>query len=189
MRTRWVSERPDPKLPIVAQAHIASWWPGRYWLVTTYQADREDALRRLTESVQTGVPVDQVQLPDSFHTLVSRCDKHLNLKSGHLLYSREYTTPDDAKKGHREVLSLLAKGALGKPYKWTQWAASGGGQGIAGWVAIAVGLIAAVWTFHLFPYWWLRLPAAVLAWLVATGVVGGLWAVIRRLIELLEGIR
>jgi hypothetical protein len=143
----------------------------------------------LTESVRIGVPVDQVQLPDSFHTLVSKCDKHLNLKSGRILYSREYTTLDDAKKGHREVLSLVTKGALRNPYRWTSWAASGGGQGMAGWVAVAVGLIPAVWTFHFFTHWWLRLAAAVLAWLVATGVVGGLWAVIRRLIESLEGIR
>ncbi len=60
---------------------------------------------------------------------------------------------------------------------------------MAGWVAIAGGLLAAVWAFRVVPHWWLALPAAILAWLVGTGIVGGLWAVVRRLVELLEGIR
>ena len=74
-------------------------------------------------------------------------------------------------------------------YRWTRWAApSGKGHGVAGWVAIAVGLVAAIWTFHAAQRWWLAFPAAIIAWLVATALVGGIWAVVRLLIEKQEGI-
>jgi ABC-type uncharacterized transport system permease subunit len=74
-------------------------------------------------------------------------------------------------------------------YRWTQWAAPGGkGHGVVGWVAIAVGLLAAIWTFHAVRQWWLALPAAIIAWLVGTGLVGAVWAVVRLLIEKHEGI-
>jgi hypothetical protein len=75
-------------------------------------------------------------------------------------------------------------------YENTRWAApGGGGHGLAGWLAIAVGLIAAIWVFYIVPHWWLALPAAILAWLLGTSVVGALWAAVRRLIEIREGIK
>lgn len=78
---------------------------------------------------------------------------------------------------------------MGEMYRWTRWAAPGGrGHGIVGWAAIAAGFLAAIWAFHVVPRWWLALPAAILAWPVGTGVVGALWAVIRRLIERREGV-
>lgn len=74
-------------------------------------------------------------------------------------------------------------------YRWTRWAAPGGkGHSISSWVAIAVGAVAAVWTFHSITRWWLALAAAALAWLVGTGLVGAIWALIRRIIEKREGI-
>ena len=59
---------------------------------------------------------------------------------------------------------------------------------MAGWAAIAVGLLAAVWAFRSVQSFWLGLGAAILAWLAGTALVGGLWAIVRRLIEWYEGI-
>jgi hypothetical protein len=74
-------------------------------------------------------------------------------------------------------------------YKRTRWGAPGGaGHGLAGWVAIAAGLLAAVWAFCEVDSWWLAIPAAIFAWLATTAVVGGLWALIRRLLEASDGI-
>ena len=60
---------------------------------------------------------------------------------------------------------------------------------MTGWAAIAFGGFAALWTFHIVPRWWLALPAAVGAWLLVTSLVGALWALVRQLIELYEGVR
>ena len=60
---------------------------------------------------------------------------------------------------------------------------------MAGWAAIVVGFLAAIWAFRAVSHWWLALPAGILAWFVGTGLVGALWAAVRRLIELREGIR
>ena len=57
------------------------------------------------------------------------------------------------------------------------------------WVAISAGLAVAVLVFHVVSRWWLAVPAAIIAYVVGVNVVGVLWAVIRRLIELGEGIR
>ncbi|MDY6856798.1 MAG: hypothetical protein SWO11_19250 [Thermodesulfobacteriota bacterium] len=74
-------------------------------------------------------------------------------------------------------------------YKRARWAVPGrAGHDLAGWVAIAVGLLAAVWTFREVDSWWLAIPAAILAWLAATAVVGAIWALVRRLLEASEGI-
>jgi len=74
-------------------------------------------------------------------------------------------------------------------YRWTRWAAPGGkGHGIAGWVAIAVGLLAAIWTFHAIERLWLAFPAAIIAWLVGTALVGAIWALVRLLTQKHERI-
>lgn len=79
---------------------------------------------------------------------------------------------------------------MDESYKWTRWATLGGkGHGVVGWVAIAAGLSVAIWAFHVVQSWWLAFPAAIFAWLLGTALVGALWACIRRLIELWEGIK
>jgi hypothetical protein len=75
------------------------------------------------------------------------------------------------------------------PYKWTKWASQGGGQNLAQWLSIVVGLIAAIWVFHLVPHWYLAAPAGIIVWLLATYLVGALWAVVRLVVERYEGIR
>ena len=76
-----------------------------------------------------------------------------------------------------------------KTYRWTRWAAPGGrGHGISGWMAIIVGAVAAIWTFHSVTRSWLALVAGALAWFVGTGLVGTIWVVVHRIIEKREGI-
>jgi uncharacterized protein DUF6988 len=74
-------------------------------------------------------------------------------------------------------------------YRWTRWAAPGGrGHGMIGWVAIVGGAVAAIWTFHSVTQWWLALLAAAFAWLVGTGLIGVIWALVLRVIEKREGV-
>jgi hypothetical protein len=75
------------------------------------------------------------------------------------------------------------------PYKWTRWAAGNGGQTVASWLGLIVGLAGAIWVFRVVPHWYLAVPAAIIAWLVVTAVMGGFWALVRVIIERLEGIR
>jgi hypothetical protein len=73
--------------------------------------------------------------------------------------------------------------------RWTRWAAPGGrGYGAVSWIAIVVGATSAGVIFKLVSPWWLGLLAAGIGWLVATGLVGGIWALVRRMIEWHEGI-
>jgi hypothetical protein len=39
MRARWVFNELTPELPGVGMTTVASWWPGKYWLVSTIQLD------------------------------------------------------------------------------------------------------------------------------------------------------
>lgn len=39
MRARWIFNDLEPELPGVAQTTVASWWPGKYWLVSTIQLE------------------------------------------------------------------------------------------------------------------------------------------------------
>jgi hypothetical protein len=83
----------------------------------------------------------------------------------------------------------MKKQPMDEMYRWTRWAAPGGrGYGISSWAAILVGAVGAIWTFHSVTRWWLALVAAALAWLIGTNLVGGIWALVRRIVEKLEGI-
>jgi multidrug transporter EmrE-like cation transporter len=74
--------------------------------------------------------------------------------------------------------------------KWTYWAGPGGmGYAIAALISFAAAIVAGIWTFHVTPHWWLAIPAALLAWFASPALVSVLWAVIRIIIERLEGSR
>ncbi len=184
MPKRWISENPSPELPLVGQATVACWLRWRYYFVSTIQVGPSDSpLAKLTEAISGKPEVE------SYVTQVFRCDKIGFVRNmGRIFYQREYSSLQEAREGHAEVVNLLFLGRL-EMYEWTRWAAPGGrGYGTAGWVAISAGLLAAIWTFHIISRWWLALPVAIVAWLVGTGLVGAIWAVVRRLIELGEGI-
>src|SRR5579863_2536984 len=58
----------------------------------------------------------------------------------------------------------------------------------SGWVAIVVGMLAAILTFHSVTRWWLALVAAALVWLFGTSFVPAIWTLVRRIIEKRQGI-
>jgi hypothetical protein len=106
MRARWVSPRPKPELPIVGQAIVATWWPGRYHFVSTIQLDPTDPLRRLTEKISGH------QQTEAFVTNVYRCNKDGWWGDNSPLYERTYETLEEAKGGHEQALRLVSQGNL-----------------------------------------------------------------------------
>lgn len=106
MRARWVSPRPAPDLPIVGQAIVASWWPGRYYSVLTFQLDPTSRLRRLTEQI-SGFPQTE-----AFVTNVCRCNKYGLWVEDSPLYERTYETLEEAKAAHEHALRLVSQGNL-----------------------------------------------------------------------------
>lgn len=114
MRARWVHHYPSPKSPVLGQALVASFLPGKYYLVSTIQLDSSSPLSRLTRSIDKGIAYQDVAPePDGFVTGVFRCDKMGWAKSlDNPLYEREYSDLSQAECGHREIVELLAKGQL-----------------------------------------------------------------------------
>jgi hypothetical protein len=112
MRARWVSEEANPELPAIGTAIVASWWPKRYYWVSTIQLDSASPLRRLTEAIKTRETYEQVKLPDGYLTSVYRCKTSLGIIFGEPLYQREYPTISEARNGHYETVRRMAKGRL-----------------------------------------------------------------------------
>ena len=114
MRARWVCPNPSPELPIVGQAIVAYWWPGKYYIVSTIQLDSSSPLSRLTRSLETGVAYEEVTPgPDVYVTQVFKCDKNGWTKSiDNLLYEREYPDLTQAISGHNDTVNLLEQGQL-----------------------------------------------------------------------------
>ena len=112
MRARWVLETPNPETPSVGSAVVASWWPGRYYWISTIQLDPTSPLRRMTEALNTRRPYDQVKVPDAYLTSVYRCKTNLGGIYGDPLYQCEYATFSEAKEGHKKALLSLTNGSL-----------------------------------------------------------------------------
>jgi hypothetical protein len=114
MRARWVLHSPSPEIPIVGQARVATWWPGRYYFVSTIQLDSSSPLHRLSESIKQGVPYDEATLgPDRYVTQVFRCTRDGIVKSfAEPLYQLEYADELAARAGHKHTVDLLEQGRL-----------------------------------------------------------------------------
>jgi hypothetical protein len=119
MHVRWVSHNSSPELPIVGQAKIASFWPGRFYFVSTvqHQLHSSSPLSKLTRdlrSLQPGASYNEVPLEqDMFITQIFRCNKHGWVKSfDDPLFEREYSSLSQARIGHNEAIDLLSKGKL-----------------------------------------------------------------------------
>jgi len=114
MRARWVSQRPSPVIPIVGQAIVASFFPGRFYFVSTIQLDSSSPLSKLTRSIELKVPYNDVPpVPDDFVTQVFRCNKDGWVKSfDHPLFEKIYSDLSQARNGHNEAVELLSQGKL-----------------------------------------------------------------------------
>jgi hypothetical protein len=101
MRARWVSPRPAPELPIVGQAIVATWLPGRYYFVSTIQLDLTDPIRRfdrknLGAAANRGFPYERLSVQQGWMWA-----------DNSPLYERRYETLEEAEAGHVQTLSLL----------------------------------------------------------------------------------
>jgi len=114
MRARWVSHNPSQESEIIGQAHIASFWPGLFYFVSTIKLDSSSPLSKLTRSIKLGIAYNDVPLgPDEFITQVFRCNKGMIVKSiDDPLFEKEYSTLSEARIGHTETVDLLSKGKL-----------------------------------------------------------------------------
>jgi hypothetical protein len=189
---RCILDDPSPEFPGLGRTVLASWIPWRYYLVQTVGAgfDPLSPIEKLTAAISGKAPEPW------FTTQVCNCDRMGLYNSEKVWYEREYATLDEARAGHRETVEALLNGRMPPrqvgehTYPWTRWAAPGGqGYSIIEWVAIGVGIAAAILTFRVVPHWWLALPLAALAYYAGTILVAVLWARVRLMIERCEGIR
>ncbi len=198
MRARWVLDLKSSHDDDVPRTLIASYWPGRYYVVETLFIDTASSNRPLSVLIRK---IDPESAKDVYVTQVFNCDASGWPRSNeYVLHYAEYPDRERAIRGHRETVELLRKGRLplkkrlrfrvDGTYKWTRWAAPGGkGYGMIEWIAVFAGLGAAIWAFRSISSLWLALPGALIAWFLSTNLVGALWALIRRLVEGAEGIR
>jgi hypothetical protein len=107
MRPRWIDDEPNPRPPRIGTTVIASWWPGRYLLVSTICVAGTSHLARLMSSLESGVPLDETSpLPERFVTQVVACDKDGVAHSwDNPLFEREYATREEAEIGHKDTLT------------------------------------------------------------------------------------
>jgi hypothetical protein len=91
MRARWVFRDEPYNAQNVGTAVIASWFPGRYYKVSTIESS-----------------------PTEFITQVAKCDKMgwVGDWLTNTVYERDYKDRGDAFRGHEDVVNLLAAGRL-----------------------------------------------------------------------------
>ena len=116
MKARWVLHNPQPELPVIGQCIVASWWPGRFYLVSTIKMDGTSALERLTESIKTLRDFkDVIRGSGGFVTQIFHCDRQgfvREIDFDRPLYFKSYPTLEDAKAGHKAATEQLAAGNL-----------------------------------------------------------------------------
>jgi hypothetical protein len=107
MRPRWIDDDPHPTPPRIGTTVIASWWPGRYVLVSTIFVEGTSPLARMVSSIKSGVPYNEASpLRERFVTHVFACDKHGIPRSwDDPLFERVYATREEAEVGHRDVVT------------------------------------------------------------------------------------
>jgi hypothetical protein len=99
---------------MVAQTQVASFLPGRFYLVSTIELDPSSPLSKLTRSLELGVAYNDVPPgPGEFITQVFSCNKDMLVESfDDPLFERKYSTLSQAKIGHNETVDLLSMGKL-----------------------------------------------------------------------------
>jgi len=112
MRCRWISERPCSH-PVVFATVVASWWPGRFYRISTVETDLQWREKMLRLAKETGAAP-----PPHFLTQVFYCR---GASTGYTaateslrnpLYEREYAERSEAQHGHKQTVELLATGKL-----------------------------------------------------------------------------
>jgi hypothetical protein len=95
-------------------AIVATWWPGRYYKVSTVQLDSSSPIAQLAQSMEQKVPFEKVVPgPDKYITQVFRCTADGIVRSFfEPLFERQYSCISSARAGHKETVDLLERGRL-----------------------------------------------------------------------------
>jgi len=106
MRALWAQNYHDqPKLPIVQQTLIKSWFPWKYYFVSTVQFG---LLYDMNSIIGEKDNQNEVK---GYVTQMFRCDKHGIVRSFNKpLFEREYSDLPKAINGHKEAIKKLAQG-------------------------------------------------------------------------------
>jgi hypothetical protein len=112
MRARWVSERVCSP-PVLFATVIASWWPGRFFRVSTVETDIQWREKMHKLSGDTGTSPPPCCLTQVFLCRGALASYTASINSlRHPLYEREYAEKSEAENGHRQTVELLAAGKL-----------------------------------------------------------------------------
>ncbi len=114
MKARWINHTSSPELPVVGRTVIATFWPGRYYLVLTTLVDSSTPLRVFLRSVALQVPYENVPHErDSYVTQIFHCSKQGSHKTAEKpLFEKEYLTFLEALNGHKTTIDSLLNGQL-----------------------------------------------------------------------------
>lgn len=111
MNARWVLDTFWPELPQVDHTIVARWWPWDYYCVSTKQV-KQDTSKSLYEDKKEMSPASM-----QYVTHVYKCDKYGNENKDHFYYMKEYNNLVLARRGHKELVTLLEKGRMNlKPH-------------------------------------------------------------------------
>jgi len=112
MRARWIRE--ELSKSHIGFAVIARWLPGKYYLVSTICSDRTSNLAKLTRSLETGLPFEEIQSsPPKFVTNIFDCDRNgFARQIDRPLHEIVYRTLEQARSGHADIVESLASGKL-----------------------------------------------------------------------------
>jgi hypothetical protein len=116
MKKRWVCKQPSPKFPQIGNAIVASWWPGRFHLISTAMFSGKSPLARLTKSLETGRPFAEIDEGHSdFVTQIFRCDENGLVRERDIetpIFEKSHTSLDEAKIGHEMILQMFLDNTL-----------------------------------------------------------------------------
>jgi len=105
MKARWVLHYPAPELPGIGMAIVASWWPGRFYKVSTVQLDSAAPIAELTRSLEQHVPFGQATpAPAKYITQVLKCTKDGTVQSFFEPFTRESIRKSQR---HKSVINRL----------------------------------------------------------------------------------
>jgi hypothetical protein len=116
-RIRWTQDLKLSGPGSIGHTIIATWWPGKYYLVMTIELDLNSPLARLTRSIKDSpskvIPYNEVEkVSNTFVTQIFKCDKSGWVKEHNPnspLYEREYSEISQARLGHKETIDSWFK--------------------------------------------------------------------------------
>ena len=109
MKIRWILSDPSPDPPIIASTVIASWWLGRYYLVTTTMSDGTQSWAQLVQHYRLGVKLDDTGRL-KFSTQVFKSNKDGSIgRNTDPLSEAVHDSLSNAILGHKEAILDIDK--------------------------------------------------------------------------------